>query len=271
LQTADGFRTLRVEGVRSEHAFAFGGLHRLLLPVIGRVDGLPAPQRRALETTFGIIEADAPERFLVGLATLTLLADVAAETPLVCVIDDAQSLDGESAKIIGFVARRLHAETIVLLLATRPERAGSPSTLDGLPRLALAGLAAEDARSLLAAVAASPIGDDVATRIIAATTGSPLAIIELATKLSAEELAGGRRLPLELPVGALLEQHFREQVQALPDTTRSYLLLAAAEPAGDRASWRRQRQRRRVLPMRPRPRFAPGSLASRTASSSGTP
>ena len=234
VRKAGGFRTLHVDGLRSERSYAFGALHRLLLPVIDRVGDLPAPQRLALETTFGMTMSDAPERFLVALATLTLLADVAAHDPLLCVIDDAQWLDGESAEIIGFVGRRLHAESIVMLLATRGEPAASPSALDRLPRLSLGGLAADDARTLLAAVAALPIEDDVATRIIGATSGSPLAIVELATRLTAEELGGGLRLPLRLPVGALLEQHFLDQVRALPEATRNYLLIAAAEPSGDR-------------------------------------
>ena len=231
MRGASGFRTLQVDGVRSERGFAFAALHRLLLPVIDRVAGLPARQRRALQSTFAMIDADPPERSLIGLATLTLLADVAAHAPLLCVIDDAQWLDGESVEIISFVGRRLQADSIVLLVVTR----GEPSAFDGLPHLAVSGLATEDARTLLAAVAPSPIDDVVATRIIGATTGSPLAIIELTNVLSREELGGGRRLPLPLPVGARLEGHFLDQVRALPEATRSYLLLAAAEPAGDLA------------------------------------
>ena len=229
LSAAKGFRKLRVEGVRSERGLAFAALHRLLLPVIGRLSDLPSRQRRALESTFGIIDADRPERFLIALATLTLLADLAANTPLLCVIDDAQWLDAESLEIISFVGRRLQADRLVLLVGTR----GEPATLEGLPHLAVAGLRADEARRLLAAVATSPIDEDVASRIIDATTGSPLAIIEIASGLSAEELGGGRSFPVQLPAGARLNEHFLDQVCALPVDTRSYLLLAAAEPAGD--------------------------------------
>ena len=142
--TAAGMQTARLTGVEPETQLGYAGLHRFLLPFADQLERLPVPQRDALRSTFGLAAGPPADRFLVALAVLTLLADVASQVPLVCVVDDVQWLDPESVTVLGFVARRLYAERAVLLLAVR-EPAGELSALAGLPELAVGGLD-EDAR-----------------------------------------------------------------------------------------------------------------------------
>jgi hypothetical protein len=132
LDRASGCRIARVAGIESEIELAFAGLQQVCAPMLGRVECLPVPQREAVSTAFGLSAGHAPDRFLVGLAVLTLLADVAEEQPLVCLIDDAQWLDRASAQTLAFVARRLLAESVALVFATRP--GGDDPALDDLPR-----------------------------------------------------------------------------------------------------------------------------------------
>ncbi len=235
---ASGVQIVRVVGVQSEMELGFAGLHQLLVPLLAGLDRLPAPQRDALGSAFGLIEGRAPDRFLVGLAVLTLLADAAAQQPVVCLIDDAQWLDHASAEVLGFVARRLFADRIAMLFGVR-DSSERPHALEELPQLELGGLPDREARELLASVAPGRLGPQVTDRLVSETGGNPLALTELAVELSPDELSGGSRLPDLLPVGARIEARFLERVRSLPADAQRLLLIAAAEPSGDPALlWR---------------------------------
>jgi DNA-binding CsgD family transcriptional regulator len=235
---ADGVHTASIAGVESELRLGFAALHRMLVPFSDRIGRLPAPQRDALGSAFGLAAGPPADRFLVGLGALTLLADVAAEQPLVWLVDDAQWLDRESLEVLGFVGRRLHADGIGLLFGAR---ATSPAltALDGLPARHLDGLDPVAARTLLAATVAGPLNARVAGRIITETGGNPLALLELARQLLPEQLAGRSPLPQRLPVGRRMQGHFLRQVGMLPPATSAVLLLAAAASSDDPALlWR---------------------------------
>jgi DNA-binding CsgD family transcriptional regulator len=233
--SGNDLRVARAVGVESEMELGFGTLHQLLGPFLDRLPRLPGPQRDALGSAFGIVESAAVDRFRVGLAALTLLADVAASRALLCVIDDAQWLDHVSAQVLGFVARRLFADRVGMVFAVRdPSERGI--VLDGLPELRLGGLPDTDARALLASVAPGKLDPRVGDRIVSETRGNPLALIELGSgKLTVGELAGMSRLPEPLPVGTRLEQVFLRRVLALPADAQTFLLLAAADTSGDPA------------------------------------
>ena len=209
---ASGIQTFRLTGVESETQLGYAGLHRFLLPFADHVERLPVPQREALRSTFGLVAGPPADRFLVALAVLTLLADVASAAPLVCVVDDVQWLDPESTVLLGFVARRLYAEHVVLLFAIR-EPDGQLSTLAGLPELAVGGLDADAAMELLASLAPDPLSPAVGARIVAETEGNPLALAEVARELSPAQLAGSELLPEPLHVGGSLEMAFGRRVQ----------------------------------------------------------
>jgi len=210
----------------------FAGLHQIVAPFLPHLDRLPAPQRDALASAFGLMAGRPPDRFQVGLATLTLLADAASEQPLLCIVDDTQWLDLESAEVLAFVARRLVADRIALLFAVR-EPAERRVPLNGLPELHIGGLLADDVRSLLATIVAGPLDRQVSERIISETDGNPLAILELTAELTPRQLLSAALLPEPLPIGNRLQQRFLRQVGDLPADTQTFLLLAAAEASGD--------------------------------------
>src|SRR4051812_26831979 len=227
--SASALRVVRAVGVESEMELAFAALHQLCSPMFDRLDQLPSPQRDALATTFGLRAGAVPDRFLVGLAMLSLLSEAAAERPLVCVVDDAQWLDRASAQTLAFVARRLLAESVAMVFATRePDK-----ELAALPRLAIGGLPGEDARALLAAEVRGPLDERVRDRILAETRGNPLALLELPRGLPPAQLAGGFALPDAPGLQGRIEDSFRRRLDALPDDSRQLLLIAAAEPLGD--------------------------------------
>jgi DNA-binding CsgD family transcriptional regulator len=229
------FRVARAAGVQSEMELAFAGLYQLCAPMLDRLERLPVPQRDALRTAFGLSAGPVPDRFLVALAVLSLLSDVAGEQPLICLVDDEQWLDRASAQALGFVARRLEAESVGLVLAARVPG----DELAGLPELVVEGLAEGDARALLDAALAGPLDEQVRDRIVAETRGNPLALLELPRGLTPAELAGGFGLPGAVPLSRRIEESFRRRVDALPDQTRRLLQLAAADPTGDAALvWR---------------------------------
>src|SRR5229473_2462868 len=232
---AAGCRVVSAAGIQSEMELAFAGLHQLLAPMLDRLERLPGPQRDALRTAFGMSAGPVPDRFLVGLAVLGLLSEMAAARPLVCLVDDEQWLDHASAQILAFVARRLGAEAVGLVFGARV-----PSgDLAGLPELLVGGLREDDARALLGSVLTGPMDERVRDQIVAETRGNPLALLELPRGLTAAELAGGFGLPGALSLPGRIEEGFRRRVEALPAQTRRLLLLAAAEPAGDPALvWR---------------------------------
>ena len=192
-EQASGCRIARAAGVESEMELAFAGLHQLCASMLPRLDRLPAPQRDALGTAFGLAAGPPPDRFLVGLATLGLLAGVADEQPLVCVVDDAQWLDHASAQTIAFVARRVLAEPIAFVIAVRGHR--EDHVFDPLPELTLPGLSDSDARALLEAAVPGRLDERVRDRIVAETRGNPLALLELPRGLTTAELAGGFARP----------------------------------------------------------------------------
>ena len=230
-ERAEGCRVLRAVGVESEMELPFAGLHQLCAPLLDGLERLPLPQREALGIAFGLSSGTRPDRFLVGLALLSLLSDAADQEPLLCLIDDAQWLDLSSAQVLGFVARRLQAESIVFLFAQREP--GEFGELAGLPELPLEGLTNAHARELLASVLTGPLDDRVRERLIAETRGNPLALLELPHGLPPAELAGGFAFDSALPLPARIEESFRQRVERLPADSRRLLLVAAAEPVGD--------------------------------------
>ncbi len=230
-RAATGFQVAQTAGVESEMELPFAGLHQLCAPMLDRLDALPEPQRQALGVAFGLSTGTPPDRFLVALAALSLLADVGAEQPLLCLVDDAQWLDGASAQVLGFVARRVLAERLAIVFAVRePSRERG---LAGLPELALAGLAEEDARMVLATVVPGRLDDRVRDRIVAETHGNPLALLELPRGMTAAQLAGGFGVLAAQPLSGRIEERFRERLDRLTAEARRLLLVAAAEPIGD--------------------------------------
>jgi DNA-binding CsgD family transcriptional regulator len=228
---AEGCRVVRAVGVEAEMELPFAGLQLLCAPLLDGLERLPPPQREALGTAVGLSEGAAPARFLVGLAVLSLLSDAAEKQPLVCLVDDAQWLDRSSAEVLAFVARRLEAESVVLLFAEREPR--ERDELARLPELPVYGISDAAAREVLASVVSGPLDERVAERIIAETCGNPLALLELPQGLSPAELAGGFGLADALPLPGRIEQRFRQRVEQLPADSRRLLLAAAAEPIGD--------------------------------------
>jgi len=234
-ESTRGCRIERAAGVQSEMELAFAGLHQLCAPMLDRLEAVPAPQRDALRTAFGMSAGPAADRFLVGLAVLSLLSTVAERQPLVCLVDDGQWLDTASRAVLAFVARRLQAESVGLILATRV----AGGDLAGLSELEVGGLGQAAARALLEAALPGPIDARVCDQIVAETGGNPLALLEMPRGLTPTELAGGFGLPGVVPLAGSIEESFARRVGALPPQTRRLLLLAAADPTGDVALvWR---------------------------------
>ena len=230
-QRAEGSHVLRATGAEWEMEIPFAGLHQLCGGLLDDRERLPEPQDNAIATAFGMSAGPQPDRFLVGLAVLSLLSDAADARPLVCLIDDVQWLDQSSAQVLAFVARRLAAESILLLFAER-----EPSQLEelaGLPELRVDSLADPSARKLLASVLAGPLDERVRARLLAETRGNPLALLELPRELSAEGFAGGFGLPADASLPGRIEASFRRRVEQLPTETQRLLLLAAADPTGE--------------------------------------
>jgi DNA-binding CsgD family transcriptional regulator len=230
---APGWRVATAVGVESEMELAYSGLHQLCAPLLEHLDRLPDPQRAALATVFGHEAGSAPDRFLVGLATLTLLAEVADAEPLLCVIDDAQWLDDASAQIIAFVARRLLAERIALVGAART--GPGDDVLKGLPTLPVTGLGDTDARALLLENLPGPLDAAICEQLLVESHGNPLAVLELPRSWHLTEIAGGFGLPARHPVVNKIGESYARRLALLPDGTRLLVLAAAAEPLGDPA------------------------------------
>ncbi|MEU6745007.1 LuxR C-terminal-related transcriptional regulator [Spirillospora sp. NPDC046719] len=232
---AADMRVARAAGLESEMELTYAGLHLLCVPLLDRLDALPGPQRDALSVAFGLREGPAPARFLVGLAVLTLLAEAAEERPLLCVIDDVQWLDRASAQALGFAARRLLAEPVGLIFAAREPG----EEYRGLTDLEVRGLPDQHARMLLRSVVRFRLDEPVQDRILAETNGNPLALLELPRGLDPAQLAGGLGPVGAQPVPERIERGFRRRLEALPADTRSLMLVAAVEAAGDPALiWR---------------------------------
>ena len=232
---AAGCRVIRAVGVQTEMELAFATLHQLCVPLLDYLERLPGPQRDALLTVFGLSAGPPPDRFVTGLAVLSLLAEAADKRPLLCLVDDVQWVDRASAQVLMFTARRLGAESVGLVFATRT----LSDDLTALPKLGVTGLRNADARALLESALTVAIDAQVSDQIVAETQGNPLALLELPRTLSAAELAGGFGLPGVLRLPGSVEESFQRRVFALPAETRRLLLLAAADPVGDAAlMWR---------------------------------
>jgi len=229
IASAAGMRIARVAGIESEMELAYAALQQLCAPMRGGLDRLPNPQRQALGVVFGLRAGEPPDRFLVGLAVLSLLADAAQKQPLLCVIDDAQWLDRASAQALGVVARRLLGEPVALVVAAR-EPGGE---FRGLPELLVGGLSEADARDLLGTVIGRPLDQQVRERFIAETGGNPLALLELPRGLTRANLDGGFDVMATPGLLGRLEESFRRRLEALPQAARRLMLVAAAEPTGD--------------------------------------
>src|SRR3954465_624334 len=231
---AFGFRVAELTGVQAEMELPFAGTHQLCASMLDRLDALPAPQREALCVALGLVAGEVPDRFLVGLAVLSLLAAVGEGRPLLCLVEDAQWLDAASSQVLGLVARRVRAESVAIVVALREAESGPPVTrnFDGLPELRLEGLNDEDAGALLATVVTGRLDDHVGARIVAGPAGNPLALRELPGRMTAAELAGGFDLPAASELPAHIEDHYLRRVRELPEATQRLMLLGAAEPPG---------------------------------------
>ncbi|WP_406053123.1 AAA family ATPase [Kribbella sp. NBC_00889] len=231
IERSDGYRIVRAAGIQSEMELSYAGLHQLCSPLLAGLDHLPEPQRDALGAAFGLRSGSTPDRFLVGLAALSLLANAAADQPLLCLVDDAQWLDQASALTLGFVGRRLLAESVVLVFAVREPV--SHETLAGLPEVPVRGLLERDSRRLLDSVITGPLDLRVRDRILAEAGGNPLAILELPRRWTVAEVAAGLAPPDARPLSSQIEREFVRRIESLSVETRSFMVVAAAEPVGD--------------------------------------
>jgi DNA-binding CsgD family transcriptional regulator len=229
IASAAGITVLRAAGVESEMELPFASLHQLCGPLLDGLGRLPTPQGQALEIAFGERAGAPPDRFLVGLAVLSLFSERAEERPLLCVVDDAQWVDRESALTLAFVTRRLLAEPIGIVFAAREPG----EELGHLSELEVRGLRNGDARALLAAQLPSLLDERVRDRIVAEVRGNPLALLELPRGLTTTELAGGFGMPAGDSLPGRIEESYARRYETLPDDARRLLLVAAAEPVGD--------------------------------------
>src|SRR3954449_9689851 len=229
VRSASDLTVLRVMGVESEMELAYAGLHQLCASLLDQLHTLPTPQRQALESAYGLSAGGAPDRFLVGLAVLSLLSEAGDERPILCLVDDAQWLDRASALTLAFVARRLLADRVGVVFAAR-EPGGE---LAHLPELEVRGLLRDDARALLGSTVWLRLDAPVRDRIVAETHGNPLALLELPRGLTATQLAGGFGLIEAQGLAGRIEESFVRRVETLSDDGRRLLLVAAAEPVGD--------------------------------------
>ncbi|MDQ1458910.1 MAG: hypothetical protein QOI08_394, partial [Actinomycetota bacterium] len=237
VDAAHGFAVKRAVGVESEMELPYAALHQLCGGMLDRIERLPPPQADALGVVFGLHVSESPDRFIVGLAMLNLLAEVAADRPLLCVVDDAQWLDQASAQTLAFVARRLGAESIALLFGARDPLA--VPDLGGLPELVVGGLSDADSRALLVSALPGRVDAGVLDRIVAETRGNPLALLEGPRGLTPADVAGGFPMLRSLSLTGRIEEAFFHRYRALPEQTQLLLLLATAEPVGDPALlWR---------------------------------
>jgi DNA-binding CsgD family transcriptional regulator len=244
---ASGCQVARAAGVESEMELPFAGLHQLCAPMLGHLERLPGPQQDALRVAFGLQSGGAPDQFLVALAALSLLAEVAEASPLLCVIDDAQWLDQASTMTLTFVARRLLAESIALVFAVR-QTSEPGGALDGLPAHVVKALGEADARRLLASAIPGLVDDRVRDRLVAESRGNPLALMELPRGFTSAALAGGFGLPSTMPLASRVEAGFMRRLEPLPVETRQLLLAAAIEPVGDVTLLRRVAERLGIAP-----------------------
>jgi DNA-binding CsgD family transcriptional regulator len=257
IASAPDFRVLRAGGVEAEMELAFASLQQVCAPMLDRLERIPDPRQHALRVAFGLSVGAAPDRFLVGVAALGLLSELAEEQPLLCVVDDAQWLDEASAQALAFVARRVLAEPLAMLFVTREPIAA----LGGLPELIVNRIRDDEARALLASGIRGPIDERVRERIIAETRGNPLALLEVPRGLTPAELAGGFALPDARPLVDRIERSFLKRIRSLPSGSQQLVLIGAAEPVGDVTLLWRAAERLGVGPDAVAPAEAAGLLA----------
>ena len=244
IASASDLTVVRAVGVQSDMELAFASLHQLCGPLLDRLETLPAPQRHAMEIVFGLSDGEAPDRFLVGLAVLSLFSEATEQRPLLCVVDDAQWLDQASALTLAFVARRLLAEPVGLVFGAREPG----EELRHISELEVQGVRNGDARALLSSAVRFKLDERIRDRIIAETHGNPLALLELPRGLTATELAGGFGLLGARALTGRIEESFVQRLNALSDDARRLLLVAAAEPVGDPLLLWRACERLRIPP-----------------------
>jgi DNA-binding CsgD family transcriptional regulator len=233
VDAASGFLVSAFTAVETEITLQYGGVHELLIPFLPLIGDLPAPQRQALRVAFGMEAGPQPDRFLVGLACLTLLARAAADEPVLCAVDDAEWMDPESALVLGFVARRLYADRVAMILTVNDEN--DPTAFAQLPTLDVGGLPDDAAADLLRSIAGVPLEAAVIDRVVAGTDRNPLAIVEVGNDFTPEELAAWAYLPGPVPTGRKLQQRYLRRVHQLPKDAQEFVLLAAADISGDRS------------------------------------
>ena len=244
----DDVQVLRAQGVESEAPLPFAALHRLLRPVLGIIDRLPAPQARALRAAFGEVDDVAVQPFLVALATLSVLTEAAEEAPVLCVIDDAQWLDQATADAVLVASRRLGADRVAVVFAAR-DGEGRAFAPDDVPTMALAPLTGAAARALLTeAAAGATVSDEVADQLMTQAAGNPLALVELPTTLSGQQLTGAAPMPTQLQLTVGMERVFLDRCRRLPPDVQTLLLVAAADDSGHVATLRRAAAVLRVDP-----------------------
>src|SRR4051794_17318791 len=227
-------QVLECHGMESESPLAFAGLHQLVFPLLGMLDDLPAPQSRALRVAFGEQEGPAVDPFVIALATLTMLTHAAETSAVVCIVDDAHWLDEATAAALLFVARRLQADPVVLIFAAR-DTDGHTFAADGVPSLQLSGLDEMSGRALLDEKFGGVLADDVAHTLLAQTGGNPLALVELPTALTTQQLAGSAPLPGQLHLTDRVQRVFLDRCRRLPEQVQTLLLVAAADDTGSLA------------------------------------
>ncbi len=232
IDSASDLRVSSVIGVESEINLEFAALHQLLVPFRSLLPTLPAPQRDAMNIAFGLESGPPPDLFLVGLAALTLLSRAAEDQPVLCVVDDGHWVDHESAHVLGFMARRLYADRVGLIAAVGESAA--QQAFEHLPAITVEGLPDGEARELLRSVIGGPLDAQVAARILADTHNNPLALVELGTGYTAEQLAGRASLPEPLPLGERLRDRFLDHVRNLAPDALAFVVLAAADVTGER-------------------------------------
>ena len=230
---ASGFSVSAFTAVESEINLQYGGVHELLIPFLPLIGYLPAPQRQALRVAFGMEVGRQPDRFLVGLASLTLLARAAADEPVLCAVDDAEWIDPESSLVLGFVARRLYADRVAMILTVGDEH--EPPAFAQLPTIDIGGLPDDAAADLLHSTAGVPLEAAVVDRVVTDTDRNPLAIVEVGSHFTADELAAWASLPGPVPTGRKLQQRYLRRVHQLPNGVQEFLLLAAADISCDRS------------------------------------
>jgi DNA-binding CsgD family transcriptional regulator len=226
IERADAMTVVRATGVEFEAELEFSGLLELCRPLLHHLDELPELQAKALRGVLGREETDVRDRFAIGAATLSLLAAAAEHEPLLVAVDDAHWLDRPSADALRFAARRLLADRVAVVVATRLGE-GAAFELPGAEELSLAPLDLEATRALLEQTIGSAVPDAVVAVAHTATDGNPLALLELPGALTPEQLAGRERLEEPLPVGTTVERAFAGRLELLPEPTRRGLLVLA--------------------------------------------